>query len=96
MKQEMEPVGYSIVYMSEYGAANKQSITVIAVDAIEALSVAETYGKLSGKLDAVSPWRPRWVASDTDIPHVLSEAVLRRYAHKLGFELVRPISADQP
>ncbi len=40
MKRDLEPVGYSIMYMAEYGEIRKESVTVIAVDAIEALSVA--------------------------------------------------------
>ncbi len=90
MKTTIHPVGYNMIYVNEH-YDRKQTVTVVASDAVEAFTIAEKHLTDSCKFLSAEVWKPRWVQSDTDVPDVISESVLRQYAAKLGFELVRPI-----
>lgn len=76
----MSAVGYSIIFQDKH-YDRKHNVTVIADDVLEAIEIAKSHAESNLKLVGVNEWRPRWVQSDaSDVPTIISEPVLKRYA----------------
>ena len=94
--KEISPVAYKMVFMVEGYSGRKETVTVLAKDVLDALSIAEVERCHRGPMQSATATGPRWMDSDaTTSPDLLSESVLRHYASKLGFELIRKASDVQ-
>lgn len=85
----MEPVQYQMTFMCDDYPGRKESFNVMAMDVIEAIETAKKIERHGGRLVVAGEARPRWMQSDAaNSPDMLSEAVVRFYAAKLGLSVL--------
>jgi hypothetical protein len=86
--KQMPPVQYEIVFADDQ-CYRKEHVTVMAMDAEDALQIASTRSRQFG-VKEMERKAPRWMQSDAaNCPEIISEGALRFYADKLGFDLVK-------
>lgn len=89
----MSAIEYRISYKIDNCNFRRDTVTVLAKDVPEALGVANAERKRKCRSSQVCDVSPSWIDSDSSkAPDAISESVLRRYAEKIGMDLVPKIS----
>jgi hypothetical protein len=82
------PVLYEITFATG-DDHRKVAVRVMAADVMEAVELAKTITECHGRVVRLEECSPRWMQSDAaHSPDLVSEAVLRHYAAKIGLRLV--------